>query len=296
MPEEVAVQTFTPEEEARYARWGLGSSPDGEPTAVTTTPTEEAPPAEPETEPTQDEVEDETGENTEQPKKKSGVQRLKEKLQAEKEARIRAEERAKVLEDLQTKPGEAKATPKAEQLVGKTPKPDINTWEGTHDEYLEARDRWLLSVFEETQEKKAAESKAKTEQQTKTNTWNERLEAAKAVHPDLEEVLETEFPLSPAMQEALLESEKGPEIGYYLVKHQEEAKRIAALGPLAAAREIGKIEAQLASAPPKAAARTSTSAPPPPTPVGGRPIPTVDPNKLSDEEWLQHYRKQRAGR
>ena len=43
----------------------------------------------------------------------------------------------------------------------------------------------------------------------------------------------------------MLESEQGPEIAYYLALHPEEAKRIAAMKPLAAIRRITDLERDL---------------------------------------------------
>jgi len=300
-----AVQTFTPEEEARYARWGLGVQGDGEPKVAPVATEEPANTTEETTEEvdeTTTEDESEGGEAEQPHKKKSGVQRLKEKNRLADEARIRAEERARIAEErlsaLETgkKPEEPKPATSTPAVVGKLPKPDINTWTGTHDEYLEARDAWLLSEFEAKQEAKAQEAKVQAERQTKAQTWAEKVTAAKAKYSDLDQVLNVPF-ATPAMQEVIVDSENGVDVAYFLAKNLDEARRIAALPPLAVARELGKLEARFAAAAttekPVVAART-TQAPPPPTPVGARGVSTVDESKMSDAEWERHRRTTRT--
>ena len=299
--------TFTPEEEARYARWGLGVQSDGEPAVTTPSTTQEVPAVQdpPADAGTDEDVLDEGDEGHEggeegadsagqPPKKKSGVQRLKEKLQAEREEKIRLEERLRILEEGR-KPAEPAVPTPAPAASKDRPDPDKFL---TQAEYLDALTDWKIEQREAAKEAAAKEEKAKAEAQVKQKTWDERLTAAKGRYPDFDQALKTPFPMSPAMREAMLESELGPDLGYYLVKHQEEAGRIAAMSPAAAALALGTIQAKLAPAeapkpptPPK-----TTQAPPPPTPVGGRPTPTVDTSKLSDEEWLQYNRKQRSGR
>jgi hypothetical protein len=90
------------------------------------------------------------------------------------------------------------------------------------------------------------------------------------------------------MAEAIIESEKGAEVLYHLGSHPDEAKRIAMLSPLAAARELGRIEARLSMPAP----RTTTKAPPPVKPVGASDAGVrKDPATMSQAE----YEAWRAG-
>ena len=247
-----------------------------DPTAAVETATEEADEA----------AEDEAGEDEgeEQPhKKKSGVQRLKEKLRVSEEARIRAEERAKVLEETrkpQTEP--AAATPEAAKT--RPAKPDINTFEGTQAEYLEARDAWLLGEFEAKQEAKATAAKAEAQTQTRKSTWDTRVEAAKTRLPDLDTVLNVPF-ATPVMQDAILDIEHGVDVAYHLAKNLPEAKRIAGLSPVAQILEIGKLETKLSAAAP--VAKPTTQAPAPPTPAKPRAAAVAAPSK--DDGGLEDY-------
>jgi hypothetical protein len=69
-----------------------------------------------------------------------------------------------------------------------------------------------------------------------------------------------------AAQDAIMESEAGPEIAYHLAKNPAEARRLAAMSPLSQAREIGRLEAKLTSPPPL---KTATNAPEPTPTVRG---------------------------
>jgi hypothetical protein len=70
---------------------------------------------------------------------------------------------------------------------------------------------------------------------------------AKEKHPDFDEtVSHLTLPASHAMLEAILDSELGAEIMYWLGKHPTECKLIGDLPPVSAVREIGRIEGTIA--------------------------------------------------
>lgn len=108
------------------------------------------------------------------------------------------------------------------------------------------------------------------------------------------------FPVSDAMAEVFAESEEGPAVALYLANNLGLADSIARLPPLAAARELGRIEAQLVSE--RKAAKKVSEAPPPPPKIEGSGDPGTtgikatdqDSDKLSDEEWTRRRNKQLA--
>lgn len=69
-----------------------------------------------------------------------------------------------------------------------------------------------------------------------------------------------DYPVSPAMAEAIIGSEFGPQVNYHLAKHPDIAARIAQMSDFDAAREIGRLEATVSVKKP------SISEAPPPTP------------------------------
>jgi hypothetical protein len=85
-----------------------------------------------------------------------------------------------------------------------------------------------------------------TQEQT-IEKFRERMLEARRKHPDFDAVTSREdVVLSPAMIQAVMESESGGELMYYFGQHADECRRIAALSPTSAILAIGKLEAKLA--------------------------------------------------
>ena len=74
------------------------------------------------------------------------------------------------------------------------------------------------------------------------NDWAKRLDAARQVHADFDEVTDAEIPLTPAMEQWLLASPHGAELAYWLGKHPKEAQMIAELNPVATMFALRRIE------------------------------------------------------
>jgi hypothetical protein len=183
---------------------------------------------------------------------------------------------------------------------------------GSYDEYVEALADWKADQKIDARLKDRDERDSKrTAEQTRRQQWNERASKALEKIPDLDSVLAaSQTEVAPHVYEAIYESELGPQVAYHLEKNPEIAERLNRLPASAAAREIGRIEADILRAetpatdkgdettadaeveappPPK-----RTKAPPPPTPVGsGRSTQT----KLSDmgmDEYIATRAKQGA--
>jgi hypothetical protein len=126
-------------------------------------------------------------------------------------------------------------------------------------------------------------------------------EALRAEVEDYDDVIadKIEFPHQSTI-DAIVSSDLGPRIRYYLGTHPDECDAILSMNAASAARQIGKIEAKLETelAAKKAPAATQVSkarAPIHPVKTAGAPV-KVDPNKLSDAEWFkreQELRKQK---
>jgi len=103
------------------------------------------------------------------------------------------------------------------------------------------------------------------------------------------------LPVTDVMAETIQSSEIGPELAYYLGSNPKEAERISRMTPLSQAKEIGKIEAKLVSAPP---VKKTTSAPAPISPVtarssGSPAFDTTDPRStktMTDSQWIEAER------
>lgn len=109
-----------------------------------------------------------------------------------------------------------------------------------------------------------------------TRTFQERLNKAAELDPDLPAIASTfhlrgpnHIPLTPAMQEAILESDVGPKLLRYFADNKAEATRLSALTPTTAMREMGRIEAQLIAQPKPTPPPVISQAPEPISTVGG---------------------------
>ena len=105
--------------------------------------------------------------------------------------------------------------------------------------------------------------------------------------PDFEEVLaSSEVPMTDVMQHAIMESEIGPKLAYFLANNPDEATKIARMTPSGAFRTLGMIEERLS----KPTVRTVISAPAPLTPIGTTARVTKNPSDMSQEEF-EKWRK-----
>ena len=93
------------------------------------------------------------------------------------------------------------------------------------------------------------------------------MHAARQAHEDFDEVVETDIKISQPMQQAMLDSEQGAEVAYWLGKNPKEAERIAQLPPVGAIREIGRIEASFAT--------KKNNPAPKPKPLSKAPAPVI---------------------
>lgn len=85
-------------------------------------------------------------------------------------------------------------------------------------------------------------------------------------HPDFHDKIATSLVCTQVMADTMIDSEHGPAVAYHLANNPDEAKRIAALSPVAQIRAIGAIEGRLAAAPTTTEPTNTVSNAPPPAP------------------------------
>ena len=126
--------------------------------------------------------------------------------------------------------------------------------------------------------------------------YKEREEAAFDKYDDFEQVVyNRSLPITTVMAETIQASDVGPDVAYYLGSNPREAERISRLLPYLQAKEIGRIEVQLADNPP---VKRTTNAPPPIKPVTAKTVgaparDTTDPRSVKDmstSEWIDAER------
>ena len=138
---------------------------------------------------------------------------------------------------------------------------------------------------------------AERQQSEVFNVYYDREEAARDKYDDFDQVAYNQnLPVTDTMAQAIMASDAGPDVLYWLGANPQDAARIARLSPVQQAKEIGRIEATLGSSPP---VRKTTTAPPPIAPVtarstGNPAYDTTDPRSIknmSTSEWIEAERQ-----
>ena len=213
-----------------------------------------------------------------QPSTRRFERRIDRATRARAEAEARAETLAKELQELkakQTTPVDPQE-PKMEQFT------DIEEYKKASVEYA------IQKTLKEKQDTEAKQQ-AETNQKRLLQDWTERSAEFEEEHDDYAETVGELKPTTP-WAIAIMESEAGPQIAYYLGKHLKEAQKIIALPPVSQIREIGKLEAKLLQTP--AAPKQPSKAPPPITPVTGS--AAVQDNEIKPQMSYEEYMRVRA--
>lgn len=254
---------------------------------TTLAPEANAEPAEkldPNTEQPADDADDE-GQEAEQPRKKSGSARLRERLDREIAEKAALAERLRLYEQVQqTKQAAPEAPPREEDFSG------------DYFAFLKAQ-----AVYEAKQSVRAELDAVKTqaeqermaaEQAKVAESYVARVNDFRKQVADYDDVMaEAEaIPVSPAMADIIRSSERGPALAYWLAKNPEQAVSIANMPPLLAARELGRIEAGISPNKP----RVDSKAPAPIQPVKARAQVQKSPEDMSMEEYMAAFRKRTA--
>lgn len=122
----------------------------------------------------------------------------------------------------------------------------------------------MASYVQRAVQEGIAQQREQDQLQQRSMTVLEKVEAGRAKYEDFDEVLDR-IPMTPAVQQALIEADNTVEASYWLGKNPQEAHRIANLPPIRQTLEIGAISARLAaaaSAPNKAQPKPVPPAPP----------------------------------
>jgi len=165
----------------------------------------------------------------------------------------------------------------------------------TADQF-ESTEAYADALAYQKAEELIAKREAAKQQSQVLESYHDLEEEARTKYDDFEQVAyNPKLPITNVMAETIQSSEVGPELAYYLGSNPKEADRISRMAPLAQAKEIGKIEAKLASDPP---VKRTTSAPAPITPVtarstGSPAFDTTDPRStktMTDSQWIEAER------
>ena len=169
----------------------------------------------------------------------------------------------------------------------------------TADQF-ESTEAYADALAYQKAEELIAKREAAKQQSQVLESYHDLEEEARAKYDDFEQVAyNPKLPITNVMAETIQSSDVGPELAYYLGSNPKEADRISRMSPLSQAKEIGKIEAKLASDPP---VRKTTSAPSPISPVTARSSgapshDTTDPRSIktmTTSQWIEADRKRQV--
>lgn len=224
----------------------------------------------------------------EKPKKKKGgfkkrIERFQKQL-SEKDQKIQ------FLEQQMSKGKTSDEAAQVKPQVDNSAKPTPDKFE-THEEYIDALTDWKIESKEKLREQKQKESEAKSGYQKQVESYQSKVAEIKKTHDDFDEVMEDvdDVKVSAAVHEIILDSDLGPALAYELAKNKSEFERINKLNPLAAAKEIGKIEARLSNQSESKKEIKVTKAPQPLKAIGAGSKGTIQksPDDMSYEEFKE---------
>lgn len=154
---------------------------------------------------------------------------------------------------------------------------------------------YLRAHIEHLAEQKAAEKLAerqvRQEAERRSESFLAKADKAAERYPDFQAVVSNpSLPVNEAMAEFIAESDQGAEVAYFLGKNPGKAYEISQLSPVRAARELARIETDLAARP---QARVSR-APEPITPVGSKGRASTSSLPSDEDDIATWMRKEQA--
>ena len=232
----------------------------------------------------------EEDEKKEKPKETRRDRRINRLVREKREA----EERAIAAEaKLAAKPEETPVG--AEEIPVPAAKPKQEDFED-FDKYLDARDAYNKQEWKKEQREEADQSSERAAATTRQERWAKGVDALKTENDDYENVVEdSDFTVTPAMHDALLESEQGAAVFFHLCKNQEQADKIAAMDPVAATLAIGKLASTIdtpaaptAPSPNSKQSKPVSRAPAPGKTVGSQASTDKNPSEMTPAEYERH--------
>jgi hypothetical protein len=163
-------------------------------------------------------------------------------------------------------------------------------------EQFESTDAYVEALAAQKAEQLLAQREQNRQQAELLESYHDREEKAREKYDDFEQVAyNPNLRITEAMAQSIQASDIGPDVAYHLGANPKEAERIARLSPLLQAKEIGKLEAKLASDPP---VKKTSNAPSPISPItarstGSPAYDTTDPRSIktmSTSDWIEAER------
>jgi len=168
-------------------------------------------------------------------------------------------------------------------------------------EYAEELAGYSATKAVDDDRKRQATERQQQEQDNLKKAFEARLEKARETYKDWKEVVGgADIEVPPYVQQLMVRSPYGGDLGYWFAKNPDEAKRIFALEPIEAVAEIGEIQAQWKKKPDTEKSNVVPIIPKPGAPAPTEPLNTqgqgsvnVDPAKM-DFKQLRAYEREKA--
>lgn len=164
-----------------------------------------------------------------------------------------------------------------------------------YDDYIDALTDWKA---EQAVAKRMEADSTRKVAEVRVQTFKERQDQFRQQTPDYDEVVgASDVPLTFHVAELLQESDLGPQLAYHFAKNPSVLDRLNQMQPTAAAREIGRLEATLASKPAAPAAPTKkvSNTPAPAGTLGTQGRATTPAlQNLSMDEYMKQRKAQGA--
>lgn len=180
------------------------------------------------------------------------------------------------------------ATQTAQPSAEIAAKPTADQFDDYAD-YIEALTDWTV---EQKTRDTATKAVANAETMHRQSNWADRQATAKASIPDYDNVVgSSDVPVRDHVRDALLESERGPELAYHLARNPEFAAQLNNMSEVRATLELGRLESQLDQAP---APKPVSKAPAPITPLTTGATGRVNLATASMEDYIAERKRMGA--
>ena len=178
-----------------------------------------------------------------QPRKKTAQERIHALADERRQAEAKAEAAERRSQELEAELRALRATAKPLEVDDRPVRSKFTT----DDEYIDALTDWKAKQAIAQREQEQLQARIDAEQAEIAAQWSRRQDAVMKAFPDYADVIgKSEVSVPEHIHRAILESELGPKIAYYLALNQDEAKRLGMLRPVNGIKRIVELERQLA--------------------------------------------------
>jgi len=241
--------------------------------------------------PDDDQGDDETERKSRSDKRKEKIKSEIDALTREKyEAQRQAESTQRQLEEMQQWVRQQQAPPQFGEM------PKLADFDYDEGRYQQAVQQWHVSNLQQAQEQQTMAAQQYQQQmyaQREAQTLQAKIAEGSKKYPDFAvKVNDPSLPplreVNPAAFQAVIESDVGVDVAYYLASNPSDVYALAQMSPMQAIKRVTQLEALVAKQPP-----TATRMPPkPPSTVKGSAGAVKDPQKMSTEEWIKMRNRQ----